>query len=436
MSEEQQNKSTEFMIEKIKQRPLNKRKLLRRTISTAFMAVVFGLVACVTFLVLEPVFNKWMYPEEEPQIVIFPEETEEMKPEEMLTTEEDKNEEQKDVVTREEAEQFLNNITLDRNNYKQLYNDMNKYVKELSCSMVTVTGIVSETDWFNNPYESRGQSFGVIIADNGKELLILTNYLPIQRAGTIQITFCDGVQTLAQIKQNNIQMNLSVLAVEKEGVPTKTQEMIKIATFGSSNLSAIVGTPVVALGSPMGVNGSVCYGMITTDKIPQNFIDCNYKMFMTDIYGSPEAKGVLFNLHGELIGIIGIGKGNTEAKNTVSAIGISEMKKMIAKMSNATKIAYMGVYGVDVTEKVHNELNVPFGAYINQVSIDSPAMLGGIQCGDVIVEFDSVPIKTYNDYVEVLLRQIAGDEVEVKVMRQVKNSYKEMTLNITLGTVE
>ena len=46
-----------FMIEKIKERPVNKKKLLRRTLITASMAVIFALVACFTFLVLEPVIS-------------------------------------------------------------------------------------------------------------------------------------------------------------------------------------------------------------------------------------------------------------------------------------------------------------------------------------------------------------------------------------------
>ena len=79
----------EFMREKIKPKPVNKKKLLRRTVITALMAVVFGLVACFTFLVLEPVISNRLYPEEEPKEVAFPEETptEEMKPEDMLVNE-------------------------------------------------------------------------------------------------------------------------------------------------------------------------------------------------------------------------------------------------------------------------------------------------------------------------------------------------------------
>ena len=81
---------SDFLRETIKQKPINKKKLLRRTALTVVMAVVFGLVACFTFLVLEPVISNRLYPEEEAEEVRFPEETvaEEMKPEDMLVEEE------------------------------------------------------------------------------------------------------------------------------------------------------------------------------------------------------------------------------------------------------------------------------------------------------------------------------------------------------------
>ena len=69
-------KTSDFMKETIKQRPLNRKKLVRRTIITAAMAVIFGLVACVTFLLLEPVISNKLYPEEEPKQVVFVEEKE------------------------------------------------------------------------------------------------------------------------------------------------------------------------------------------------------------------------------------------------------------------------------------------------------------------------------------------------------------------------
>ena len=50
--QDENKKDTSFISEKIKQRPINRKKLLRRTIITASMAVVFGLVSCLTFLTI------------------------------------------------------------------------------------------------------------------------------------------------------------------------------------------------------------------------------------------------------------------------------------------------------------------------------------------------------------------------------------------------
>lgn len=75
----------EFLQEKIKERPINKKKLFRRMVITASLAVLFGLLACLSFLLLEPILNNWLYPEEQPGIVTFPQEQDEMRPEDMLT---------------------------------------------------------------------------------------------------------------------------------------------------------------------------------------------------------------------------------------------------------------------------------------------------------------------------------------------------------------
>ena len=62
-----EDKEYEFVHETIKKKPVNKKKLLRRTVLTAALAVVFGLVACVTFLLIEPVINNVLNPEKDIQ---------------------------------------------------------------------------------------------------------------------------------------------------------------------------------------------------------------------------------------------------------------------------------------------------------------------------------------------------------------------------------
>ena len=83
--QEMQREQNEFLIEKIKDRPINRRKLMRRTLITAGLAVMFGMIACFTILILEPIISGWLYPKEEPQVVLFPEDPVEKSPEEMLS---------------------------------------------------------------------------------------------------------------------------------------------------------------------------------------------------------------------------------------------------------------------------------------------------------------------------------------------------------------
>ena len=430
--------------EKIKERPVNKKKLLRRTLITASMAVIFGLVACFTFLVLEPVISNWLYPEEEPQVVVFPEDQDEMSPEQMLTEnmqQENQNNQSSsvsgEVMEQEQIRELLSGIILDLDNYKQIYNALAQYVAEMNRSMVTVTGVSSGVDWFNNVNESKNQSSGVIIAQNGKQLLILTDYSPVKQADDIIVTFNEGTQADASLKEKDETTGLAVIAVELD---TLNEDFLKnditIATFGSSNIKDIAGLPVVALGRPMGTNGSLGYGIITSSASESAASDTTYRILQTNIVGSQNAGGVLFNLQGQVIGIITNGKSATDMKNMVCAYGITELKRHIEKMSNGEKFAYLGLKGVDVTEEANSELGVPYGAYIKEVEMDSPAMLAGIQQGDVITGFGERVIISFDEYTNSLLSMKPGDSVELTIMRQSQQEYKEMKFDITLTVLK
>ena len=436
MADSQENKQKEqndvsekkFMIEKIKERPVNKKKLLRRTLITASMAVIFGLVACFTFLVLEPVISNWLYPEEEPQVVVFPEDQDEMSPEQMLTEnmqQENQNNQSSsvsgEVMEQEQIRELLSGIILDLDNYKQIYSALAQYVAEMNRSMVTVTGVSS----------------GVIIAQNGKQLLILTDYSPVKQADDIIVTFNEGTQADASLKEKDETTGLAVIAVELD---TLNEDFLKnditIATFGSSNIKDIAGLPVVALGRPMGTNGSLGYGIITSSASESAASDTTYRILQTNIVGSQNAGGVLFNLQGQVIGIITNGKSATDMKNMVCAYGITELKRHIEKMSNGEKFAYLGLKGVDVTEEANSELGVPYGAYIKEVEMDSPAMLAGIQQGDVITGFGERVIISFDEYTNSLLSMKPGDSVELTIMRQSQQEYKEMKFDITLTVLK
>lgn len=427
----------DFLREKIKQKPVNKKKLLRRTVITVVMAVVFGLVACVTFLVLEPVISNRLYPEEEAKEVQFPEETatEEMKPEDMLVEEEKETvvevveaelgDEQIDKITA----QLLSQVTFGLEDYQLLYEELAELARSASRSIVTVTAVISDVDWFNDIYENEASASGIIVANNGKSILVLVSGSTLNEVDSIIVTFCDQAKVNAELVQKDATTGLAILSVPLVDIGEETMDIIDIANLGSSNNSNLLGAPVMALGSPMGTSGSVCYGVVTSAGTILDQPDSAYKTITTDIYGSRNATGVLVNLKGMVIGIIDNVNTSVDMGNLLTAYGISELKRTIEKMSNNKARAYLGIHGADVTKEASEELNIPQGAYIKGIEMDSPAMAAGIQSGDVVTQINGTPVTTYNDLLTILYNANPEDILAFTLMRQ----GREMNAAVTLG---
>lgn len=456
MPEEQQEeiiqKDKDFMVEKIKQRPVNKRKLIRRTLTTVFMAVMFGTIACVTFLFLEPIISNRLNPPEEPkpEPIVFPETEEEILPQDMLLDsfqeyfsvyEEEKEESKEQDETEEEPsledqiQKILDKNVFNKNDYIQIYNVLSRYVRELYPYMVTVTGVSSNKDWFDDVLESRNQVSGVIIANNVLELLIIVDYTRLEKADSLNVTLYGNIAANAVLKQYDRYSGLAVLGVRIEDLPDDYLEGeygARVASLSFTGYNRNVGMPVVALGSPMGISGSIGYGIINSLSGQQTNVDTDYRLLQTDIIGSTNASGVLFNMQGQVVGIITTGKGSSDMQNLIKAYSLWELKSKIEKMTNDEKIAYLGVTGLDVTSDAHLNLGVPYGAYVRKTEMDSPAMLAGIRPGDVITKIGTTVVSNYGDYINALLTYQPEEDVEIVIMRQNQADYIQLELKVTL----
>lgn len=444
-SEPERASDFEFLQEKIKERPIDKKKLLQKTLITASMALVFGLVACLTFLLLEPVLNNWLYPEEEPQTVTFPQEKDEMLPEDMLTegqtttaaesetesveettvpqTATAQTEQQTESASEEPQQVYLNE-------YQALYDSLKQVYQDAASSIVTVTGVKSDVDWFNNTYQSEGSIAGVIIANNNRELLILTRKSPLDNAQSIQVMFCNGVSAEGSIKKYDVNTNLAVIAVDLKAIRDTILDYVSVAELGSSVNNGLTGSLVIAVGNIQGYNDSVCYGMITSIGNTVTLADNQYKLLTTDIYASQSASGILLNTQGQVIGIIDTTYNHSDTKNLLSAIGISELKGMITKLSNAEDVPYIGIYAQDISVSVRAEQGLPQGAYISDIDMDSPAMVNGIQKGDIIIQVGETQIRNATDYMNAVRGCTIDRDVEITILRASQDDYEQMVFTV------
>ena len=79
---------------------------------------------------------------------------------------------------------------------------------------------------------------------------------------------------------------------------------------------------------------------------------------------------------------------------------------------------------------------IPRGVYIKEVAVDSPAMLAGLQSGDVITKVDKVEVSTVTSYNEAIMKMVPEQEYTIIVMRQGANGYYEVRCKVVAGVME
>ena len=419
--QQKDNDQFSFINEKIKEKPVNKKRLLMQAGFIALMAVVFGIIASLVFAYFQPKFESLFYPEEEPVVTI---------PQDSVAvtelTEETETSEEPPLQQPQELE--IADVQNVQNKLYAVGREANRFV-------VTVTGVKSDTDWFNNSYESRGQASGIIIADSGQELLILTERKVISDAQEVYVTFINDVTVEASMKHYDGNTGIAVLSVPRSEVDEDTMNAISVAKLGNS-LTTMQGTMVIAVGSPLGTNYSILTGNITSTNNVISTIDNNYTVFTTDIVGSSSGSGVIINVNGEVIGLVMQDYGNEEDQTTLTALSISELKQLIEKLSNNQDIPYIGLGLTTVSAATAKEYDIPKGAYIKEVKMDSPALAAGLQSGDVITEMDGEAVYTVDSYESKLLALKPGDEVEIVVQRQGAEKYEEITCTVQVGVLK
>lgn len=431
----EQRRETSFVTETIKEKPINKKKLFRRTVTTIVFAVVFGLIACLTFILIEPVINGILNPEEISKVQ-FPEEEQEVKPEELLTEDAIAQQEESLQEVVEAAKEVVESGQSDATSidvYGKIYDELQALAKESEKSMATVVGITEQEDWFAGITENENTTAGVIVAENGVEVLVLADAGNLQNAGEYFVRFYDKQMVKATMKNKDGQTGLAVYAVRLSDLPEETRESVVIATLGSSTSDSLVGSPMLAVGAPYGTSGSLSYGMITSSSKKMNLADAIYNVITTDMSMTQNASGAVMNLQGEIVGVITKSAIEKADVGTISALGISDVKTLIAKLSNDEPRAYIGVKGMDVTEEAHKETGVPFGVYVSEVITGSPAMEAGIQNGDVIVKLGKHSVTSFREFRAGIFSLEPQTMVEMTVMRFNGNRYTEINIEIMTG---
>ncbi len=389
------------------------------------LGLVFGVVASTTFCVTKAWLDGRL--KNGKVIVEIPKEESENDDDSSVEGQGSDTDETKQAE--EQSQEKQDELTVD--SYRQLQTSLTEVGNEASKSVVDILCIEEGENLTSSNYDEKNDTAGLIVADNGKELLIFGKTEIITDSRPIRITFCDGTVAEATLKKKDGSLGFGIYGVKQEDISDSTWNKIQVATLGTTS-GAMKGDAIIVLGNPFGYSGAMGFGTVSTNKNTVTKADGVYRLICTDIGAATNGSGIMVNADGEVVGIIDQSVSDQSSMNLVTGYGISDLKKIIEALSNGQSIPYIGIRGITVTEEIEAQ-GVPKGVYVQETMADAPAMEAGIRSGDVITAIGDTEIDSMEDYRRALLKLSVGDKVKISGKSKGTNGYVNVKFTVTVG---
>jgi len=270
-----------------------------------------------------------------------------------------------------------------------------------------------------------GTGSGVVIRSDG---YILTNNHVVESAadgGEITVTLDEGKRELpAEIVGRDPVTDLAVLRAQSD-------EELPAATLGQSR-ALVVGDPVIAIGSPLGLSGTVTTGIVSalnrTVDVPSEDGTRNplFNAIQTDAAINPgNSGGALVNARGEVIGInsaiatLGGGGlfGGEQSGGSIGvgfAIPIDEAKSVAEEIIRSGRATHPSIGVSATTVSGSDDRN---GALVRELTTGGAAERAGLQPGDLIVEVEGKKVTSVDELILAVRSHGIGDTVTITYVR-------------------
>ncbi len=311
-------------------------------------------------------------------------------------------------------------------------------------SVVVVQGYTVQYDFFGRAFYSGVQGSGFVYNYNGKMIVITNNHV-IEGTVNDTVTFANGDAYTATVLGADPYADLAAL---QTSAPATEYKPLEIASSSSLN----VGDPLIAVGGPYGLAGSMTTGIVSAlGRTISSDTSTSYPIANVIQTSTPinpgNSGGPLLNYEGQVVGITTAIVSNSQ--NLGFAIPSSTILREIGSLvtdGSYNQHPWIGASGIDMTLDIAKALNVnaTYGWLVSGVTSNGPADKAGIEGGtkqinvagsqvtvggDIIIAFDETRIRNTDDLSTYLEENtLPGNTINVTVIR----NGQTMTLALTL----
>lgn len=322
---------------------------------------------------------------------------------------------------------------------------LSKLYEEIKESIITIHGVLVQTTP-GQTYYTQVQGSGFVYNYTG-QMIIITNYHVVNGAANITVTFVNGNGYTATVLGSDPYADLAILSTNAPQNEYKPLEIVSSSTLK-------VGDPIIALGTPFGLTGSMTTGIVSqlgrtiTEETTGGFPIANVIQITAPI-NPGNSGGPLLNYQGQVVGITTAivsdsqGLGFAIPSNTI----LREMESLVREGSYAQH-SWLGLYGVDMNYEIAAAMgtDVTYGWLIIEVVSGGPADEAGLRGGtkqtliagewvtiggDIIIAINETRITNIDDLASYLEEQtLPGQTINITIVR----NKQPITIVVELGT--
>ncbi len=267
--------------------------------------------------------------------------------------------------------------------------------------------------------EPYGAGSGIIISSDG---YIITNAHVIDDMDryVVHVTTTDPVEGTGVVDEyeatlvgSDTDTDLAVLKIDATG--------LKAAVLGDSD-ELRLGDDVVAIGNPLGLETSVTKGIVSgLNRDQYSLSDRELSSIQTDAsINSGNSGGGLFNMHGEVVGVVNSKLVYNNAEGVGFAITINEAKSVIDDLISKGYVSgrpILGITCLEVSEYVGAIQGMTPGLYVTEIDKSLAIAESELVVGDTIVKVEGISVTSVSEVSDILAEKAPGDVVEVTVVR-------------------
>ncbi len=277
---------------------------------------------------------------------------------------------------------------------------------------VVVIRVTEKTVAYGQEYVTSGAGSGVIFDENG---YIVTNYHVVgDKTQSISVELYDGSVYEATYIYGDEYVDLSVIKIEKNDC---------VATRIGDSSQMALGQIVVAIGNPLGYGLTVTPGVVSALQRSVTIDNMTMTLMQTSAaINSGNSGGGLFNLNGELVGIVNAKVGGTSVEGMGFAIPSTTVVKSLNDLKNSGYITGMARLGVTISTRQYQVWPyIQTYAYIQvkEIKPNGSAALSGLKVDDILYKFNGVEISSFDVLTKQLTKYSVGDTVTLTIRRPV-----------------